>query len=400
MVEPEDPLGDDEPHPRLLPPDDRLWRHPSEVAGHGAPRSTAGQSRHRLPVWFVATTAGVVGAFLTLGVMAATGNLHRILRVPVVEQVTPPGNSVPATGTAVLARQLQPAVVHLEVQTGGSGTARGAGVMFRSDGHLLTNNHVVANATKVVVIAADGTRALARVVAADEWSDLAVVKIEGDNLAMPVAVMGSAAGLVAAQEVIAIGGLGGSTGGGPAVDVGTIGALGQEVVREDGISLLDMIRTDMPVPADASGGALFDRSGALVGILTALTPAGATGAQSGYATPIDWARRVADELLATGRVARVWMGIEGDSLPADMAATLGVPGGVLVEDLREGSPALSAVAPDDIITAVDDKPVDSMRALRVELRYHRPGDVITLRLVHNTAVRMAKVTLAERPAQI
>ena len=342
-------------------------------------------------------TAGVFGAFLVLGVMALSGHLRRIIRIPVIERVAPPGYTVPPGRTAELARRLQPAVVNVVVESGGAHTATGAGVMFRTDGHFITNSHVVRNATRVMVVAANGTRSRAQVVAADEWSDLAVVKIDDDNLAVPVAVMGSTSGLSAAQEVLAIGGRAGLASGGPAVTLGAINSTGRVIAREDNSSLLEMIETDIAVPADASGGGLFDRSGALVGILTALTPPGGSG--HGYATPIDWARRVAEQLLANGRVIRVWVGIRGDPIPPEMATSLGVPGGLLVEELPENSPAVAAsVSVHDVITAVDGAPVDSMDALRVELRTHDPGDVVTLQLVRKSTVRSVQVTLVERPA--
>ena len=398
-MEPDDPLGDEEPHPRLLPPDDRLWRHPSEVAGHGPVRTRRG-GRGTPPLWVVAALAGVVGALLSVGLMAATGNLRRILRVPVVERVAvPPGNASTAAGKAELAQRLGPAVVRLEVITGEAEPESGAGVVFRSDGHLLTNHHVVAGASRIVVVMADGHRSEGQLVGSDPWSDLAVVKVDDGGLAVPVAVLGSSSPVMVGQEVIAVGGEGG-TARSPAVAVGVVGAVGQQIDREAGPPLLDMIRTDAPVAADSSGGALVDSTGAVVGILTALTPASGGPDGTGYATPIDWARRVADQLMAHGRVIRVWMGVEGDGIDASTAAGMGVPGGVRVEQIRDGSPARSAaVAVDDVITAVDGVPVSTMGALRVILRAHRPGDVVTLALVRRATAMSVRVQLAERPAQ-
>lgn len=404
-MEPDDHLADDEPHARLLPPDDRLWRHPSEVSAHGLPSGRARRAAMPPKLWVVAILAGLTGALFTIGLMGATGNVRRVLRVPVIERVAQRSDSLAAGTDATspevraISRRVQPAVVGIEVQVEGVGRRLpGAGVVFRSDGHVLTNQHVVEGATRIVVVTADGRRTDATLVGSDTWSDLAVVKVD-DAVSVPVATLGSATALVVGQKVMAMGGpLGREE---PALEVGEVDALGRQVERTGGPTLLDMIQTTVPVAATSSGGALVDGTGAVVGIISALGPGGQVRTtRAGMATPIDWARAVAEQLLATGRVERAWIGVQGSDLGPENALALGVQGGAVVVKVQEGSPAGAAgLVAQDIITAVDGAPLTSMGALRILLRAHHPGDVVTLSVMRGTAMQSVEVQLTERPAQ-
>ena len=407
-MELDDPFGDDEPNSRLLPPDDRLWRHPSEVGATGGtkahPRWSGGATR----VWTVAILAGLAGATFALGLTAATGNLRRILRVPVLERVVLPANSLAPDATVSspevkkIGRRVRQAVVGIEVEIEGIDRhVGGAGIVFRSDGHVLTNNHVVEGATRIVVVMADGHRHEGRLVGADEGSDLAVVKVNED-VTVPVATMGTAASLEVGQKVMMLGGppRPGAVDE-PDVEVALVGALGREIERDTGPALLDMIQTDTPVAPTWSGGALVDGTGAVVGITTTLSATdGGRSSRAGFATPIDWAREVAEQLLATGTVMQVWVGVEGGDLDAGTARTMGVSGGAVVTQVRDGSPAGSAgLQAEDVITAVDDEPVHSMAGLRLALRTHKPGDTVTMAIVRGQEAQAVEVQLAERPAQ-
>lgn len=403
-MEPDDPLGDDEPHSRLLPPDDRLWRHPSEVVSLGVTGGPPARSGVPTTVVLVAAVAALAGAVLTAGLLAASGNLRHTVRVPLVERVVQASTSIPPEAAAgspaviAISHRLGPAVVGIEVEIQGvNRRIQGAGVMFRSDGHVLTNNHVVEGASRIVVVMSDGRSAEARLVGADPWSDIAVVKVDaGDTL--PVATMGSAVDLNVGQRVVAIGGPAGRKE--PLVEVGVVSALGRPLQRPDAPALLDMIQTTTPMDVAASGGALVDGAGSVVGIITALSPDGqARPPRVGLATPIDWARQVADQLLADGKVTHVWMGVEGGDLDAGTARDMGVGGGAVVTQVHDTSPAGDAgLQPDDVITSVDGLPVRSMDALRIVLRTHRPGDVLTLTIMRGADTESMKVRVAERPA--
>ncbi|MGQ0520253.1 MAG: S1C family serine protease [Actinomycetota bacterium] len=404
-------LSDEEAHPPLLPPDDRLWRHPSEVAAHGLPVEDgdgAGDGAGAGPparrpgppgrrLWMVAAMAAGAGAVCTVAVVAATVGLReRVRTVPAVERIVLPASTFlpapgpeAAAGVAELAERVRPAIVRLEVERdGASGT--GTGVLFRSDGHLVTNLHVVRDGDAVVAVLSDGRRGGARLVGSDEASDLAVLEVDG-WAGVPTVPMGSALTLSVGQAVVTIGE------GRPAW-VSEVRALGRQLDRDGGPDLVDMIETDRPVTPGYSGGALLDATGAVVGIVTAVDPV--SGGGSGFATPIDYARSVAEQLVATGRAVPVWIGVEGTDLDGATAVQLGLGGGAVITAVRDASPAGAAgLSPADVITAVDKVPVASMGALRTLLRAHRPGDVVRLAVVRDAARTTIRVRLAERPAE-
>lgn len=395
-MEPDDALGDDEPHSPLLPPDDRLWRHPSEVAVHGLPWEEHPPPRGPPPVWAVACLAALAGALLTVGAVAATGGLRgRVHTVPAVERVAlqagmlgsvAAGAGQPAEVAQVAAR-LRPAMVRLEVQRDGADGAGGA-VLFRSDGYLLTSHQVVRDAGRITAVTDDGRRAPARVVGADPATDIAVLKVEGWSgvATMP---LGSAASLRPGQHLMTVH-------GNKAV-VFQVRSLGRRLERPGAPALMDMIETDRPFAAGSSGAALVDGAGAVVGVATASGRNGSQEAGGGFATPIDWARSVAEQLLGTGKVVPVWMGVEGADLDAATAGRLGLAGGAVITGVRSSSPAGRAgLAPDDVITSVDGVPVASMSALRLLMRSHRPGQVVALALVRGGRARTVNVTLTER----
>jgi S1-C subfamily serine protease len=381
---------DDEPQPYRdpLPPDDRLWRHPTEM---GLKRPSA-----RRQLWVVAVTSALAASVLSTGLAVVAGNLldaggssnsvdtSGVLSVPTLVGTRADVVSV--------AERVRPAIVQLKLGRGGSGS----GVMFRADGHLLTNAHVVDGASSVTVVLASGREVPARVVGSDPASDTAVVKIDGGPF--PVVELGSSADLKVGQEAIAIGSPLGLTGG-PSVTVGVISALHRSVRTRTGESLVDMVQTDAPIAPGSSGGALLDAGGRVVGITTAvaMTDAGAEG--FGFAIPIEAARSAAEQLLASGKVVTVWLGVEGSDLDGATALELNLQGGALVERVKADSPAERAgLAARDVIVSVNGKPVTSMGMLVVAVRAHHPGDVCTVEIVRDHEHHGMKVTVAERPA--
>ncbi|HEX2040591.1 MAG TPA: trypsin-like peptidase domain-containing protein [Acidimicrobiales bacterium] len=376
-MELDDGHDDDEPIPPLLPPDDRLWRHPSELA-QAVPRRR-GDGR----VLLIATLSGVIGALLATGVLTVTGTMRArtdTIRTVVQREASPLAVPVAAgAGIVEVAEKAKPAVV--EVHVDDNERQDGSGVVFRSDGHVLTSAHVLGEAKSVRVVLADGEWLEAAVVGRDHDTDLAVLKV--DRTGMEAAALGSVAGLKVGHVAIVVG---------SSLALGVVSALGREVAMPDGPLLLDMIQTDAPVAPTSSGGALVDAAGGVIGITTAVDGVG-------YATPIDLARDVADQLVATGSVAHAWLGVEGDDLEADDARRLGVDGGAVVRRVREGSPAAAAgLAARDVVVAVDGATVQSMSALKVAIRGRRPGQAVDLRFLRDGKEQRVVATLAPRPA--
>jgi S1-C subfamily serine protease len=380
------------------PPDDRLWRHPSEMAGSPPPgpvSSSLAAPRHpepgpRRPTWVVAGASALGASLVSTGLVLIFVGLRggdQAAPVAVERQLARPRWTVANSPIADIAERARAAIVQLRVHAGDQAEA-GSGVIFRTDGHVLTSAHLVQGATSLRALLATGREVAATLVGRDPDTDTAVIKLDGGPF--PVATLGSAMDLHVGQTAVAIG----ST-----VTVGVISALHREVRpvgREP--ALLDMIQTDAVTSPGSSGGALLDGDGAVIGITSAV----ATDDPSenpGYAIAIDTARSVADELISTGRVVHPWLGIEGTDVNGSIAAELDVEGGAMVGQVKGGSPAESGgLAPRDVIVGVNGRAVRSMGELVMVLRALGPGATANLEVVREGRHRSTAVVLAERPA--
>jgi S1-C subfamily serine protease len=380
---------DDGPLSPLLPADDRLWRHPSEVASTANPTS---RRDHEPRLFTVVALASSISVLLTLGVVAVVRPVRTQLAVERVAMPEGANAAIEVAGVAEIADRLRPMIASVAASTSEGDVRRGSGVVYRSDGLMLTTHHVVDGAKRIDVTLDDGRVVEARLLGSDADTDIAVLDMEGDDF--HVAPLGSATGLKAGHAAITIGtpAEGINT---PVVTVGVVSAVGQAVTA-GGRRLLDMIQTDAAVAPGCAGGAVVDRAGVVVAIATVNIDR--EGGTSGYATPIDVARLVAAQLISHGKVMRGWLGVEGDDLPAARASAMGVEGGVVVKSVKDGSPAASAgLRPADVVVDVDGDPVESMGSLIVELRTRRPGDVIRVQIVRGEERRTIEVTLAEKP---
>jgi serine protease Do len=384
-----DDRPDDDPVAFRPPPpqDDRLWRHPSEFAPVA--------SRARGHMWVVALCAGSVGALMATGVIAATGGLRR--EVTVVQPTSTLPRVIPLSAQpdqediSRVADTLRPSIARVTGVTDG-GAVIGSGVFFRADGYLLTNWHIVDGAKAIRVVTAFGKDVPGRVVGADRDTDVAVVKVEGGPY--QPARLGTASNLKIGQRAIALGSSVGTRE--PSVSAGVVSALHRQVaIRDRDTPLLDMIQIDASISPNSSGGALVDRDGHVIGITTA----GAMKLRGFlFATPIETARLVGDQLVATGRFVHVWLGIEGNDVDGAMASLLGVDGGAVVDRaVPDGPAARAGLLPRDVIVGIDDRAVVTMSALVVSLRGRPPGEVVTLDVLRNMQRRELRVTLEARP---
>lgn len=383
-----------------LPPDDRLWRHPSELTAWGAgtgptARPSGSDGAGRGSVWPIAVLAGLVGAALCGGALALSGTFSTdgpravVTKVAVTPVVSSPGLDEPGS-IAALAENLSPAIVRLVVTTE-AGTAPASGIVVSDDGIVYTSAHEVAGATALTVELADGRRVDGEVIGADLPTDVAVVAIDADRLA--VAVLGSSADLAVGSPAIA---LGWTTEGGeqPSVTTGVVSGVDHRL-DADGMSLHGLIQTDAPIEAAWSGGPLVDANGAVIGITTDLA---GDEAGFGFATPIDLVRRIAAELIESGRVTHSWLGLEVADLTMAEAEQIGVSGGAAVRKAISGGPAAhSGLAADDVITEVGELPVVSSSGLVVALRHHRPGDEVAVTFWRDGHRHEVTVTVDEHP---
>jgi putative serine protease PepD len=390
-----------------LPPEDRLWRHPSELRSlgpSGAPvRVEVARPHTRAGAWSVVVAAGLTGAVLAAGMLALSGHLgQRVVEKPVVEKVavtpivsTPMLRDASDSSVAALVHRLEPAIVGLQV-SGGDDSTLGSGVLFRDDGMVLTSAHLVEGAERIGVRLSDGRRLSGTLVGTDDLTDVAVVDIDASGL--PVAVLGSAKDLEVGTATLAIGSRLGQKKG-ASVSTGVISALSRSIGTPTGSAVHGLLQTDAPIEPSAAGGALVDGRGAVIGIVSALQDADQEhGARFGFATPIDLAHRVALQLIEAGHATHGWLGIEGTDLSDDEAAALGLPGGARVSGVDHGSPADRAGLDDgDVVTEVDGREVESMPGLAVEMRDYQPGDDVEVGYWRDGKHQTTKVQVGSRP---
>lgn len=389
-----DDEGWEEPGP-LLPPEDRLWRHPSEI-GRALRKRRGARREPRLLT--VALLGGLVGALLASGTFLvfdrppATRTAVQSIATPVSVLRRPQG----AIDVARVAERVAQGVVQVTA-TSAAGVVTASGVVIRSDGVIVTNAHVVAGARSVEVTFSDGRTLPARLRGSDPDTDVAALTVAAADL--EVATLGTATLLKVGHPAVAVGASGGVAGS-PSVTSGIVSALGAHVKgRGGGVVLYDLIQIDAPLLPGTTGGPLVDDTGAVIGMTTAF-PEAASGSV-GFAVPIDIARLVADSLIQSGSVVRVWLGIEGQEIDRPTARSLDIDGGVVVRRVVGMSPAAKGgLAAGDVIAAVDGRPTTTMTGLVVMLRTRAPGDEIELDLRRNGEPLKVKVQVLERPRDL
>ncbi|HEY5719318.1 MAG TPA: trypsin-like peptidase domain-containing protein [Gammaproteobacteria bacterium] len=272
-------------------------------------------------------------------------------------------------------------------------TNLGSGVLVSSEGHLLTNNHVVYGADRIRVQLADGRIAAATLVGSDPESDLAVLRIDLPDL--PAATIGASDTLRVGDVVLAIGN---PFGVGQTVTMGIVSAIGRSQL---GISALEnFIQTDAAINPGNSGGALVNANGDLVGINTAIFSRSGGSQGIGFAIPMSLASAILEQIIERGRVVRGWLGVEIQNLDAELATSLGLEraaGIVVAGVLREGPADQAGLRPGDVITAIGGEPVDDGQAAQRMIFRIAPGDAVKVSGWREGVAAEWLVTAAERP---
>jgi serine protease Do len=251
----------------------------------------------------------------------------------------------------------------------------GSGIIFDSNGGILTNHHIVEDAERVEVVAGNGKKFQGEVLGSDAMSDVAVVRVDGEDL--PAVKLGDSDKLVVGQIAIAIGNPYGFLLPGPTATVGVISAL-QRHIHVENHMYEDLIQTDASINPGNSGGPLVDSSGQVIGVNTANIPF-AQGI--GFAIPINVARKIAKEIIQHGRVPRPYLGISGLTMNRDIAESYNIPHdkGVLVVKVGRGSPAhRSGMSAGDVILEVDKKPLKTWEDLQHVIQDKKVGDSLEL----------------------
>lgn len=315
--------------------------------------------------------------------------------------------------------RVSPSVVHITSRTQVFDFFRGpvpregtgSGFVLDTQGRIVTNYHVIADAEEVEVVLADGTAASARVIGADAYYDLAVLQIDIDPSHLRPVELGSSSELRVGQRVIAIGNPFGLD---RTLTTGVISALGRTIERESGPALGEAIQTDAAINPGNSGGPLLDSRGRVIGINTAIqSPTGAS-VGIGFAVPVDIIKRVVPELIARGRYPHPTLGFDAYELTYEVRPNPDGPQkGLWVVRVAPGGPADRAglqaaelrrdvrgrliIVGGDIVTAIDGRPIATRDDLTLYLEaYKRVGDQVQLTVVRGSETLTLTATLAER----
>ena len=310
------------------------------------------------------------------------------------------------------AKRVDPAVVTITA-TGGTqsplaaqgspapqSTALGTGIIFDSDGHVLTNDHVVAGSTQFTVLFATAKHPVtAKLLGHDALNDLAVLKVDGQ---VPgIAQFGTSRDLQPGQRVLAIGSALGDFKN--TVTSGIVSAL-HRTLGGQASEMDDMIQTDAAINHGNSGGPLINLAGQVVGVNTAIASrdpnSGDISQGIGFAIPSDRARDIAQQLLLHGSLSHPYLGITYQGIDSQLQAanSLPVDHGALVSGIKPGSPSdKGGIKKGDIITAIDGQDIDQDNTLFAVLSRHQAGDKVKLTILRNGSKQTAEVTLGQRP---
>jgi len=364
----------------------------------------------------VALAAGAAGALLTVAVLLSLGVLPGSMggtvaapapATPASPSIPPPlergatdGQPIPDVADLVL-----PSVVRINVRGATSEAtqqgALGSGVIYRSDGYIITNHHVIRDASAVEVRLANGDRLDAEVVGSDVLNDLAVLRIDRDGLPA-INLRPDAEALRVGETVIAVGSPFGLD---ATVTAGIVSALNRDLrVPGTSDSIPAVIQTDAAINPGNSGGALVDLQGRLIGINTAIVSRTGTNEGVGFAVSVQQAVASSDQLIEQGFVRHPLLGITGADVTQELAAAFQLDSrrGAVVDTVQPGSGAESGgMRPGDVIVAVDGAPLSTMSQLVAEVRRRAPGSTVVFDVVRNEAGERltisVSVVLGERP---
>jgi putative serine protease PepD len=370
-----------------------LPRHSGERAAAGTAPRRGGTGRVVAVAVVAGLLAGVVGGVGAFVVAERRASVNLTSPGTVLPQSDADLSSRPEGSIARVAAAVLPTVVQIEERNGTDG-GTGSGFVLRSDGYILTNNHVVSDAAKggtLTVTFQDGTTKDAKIVGRDTSYDLAVVKVDVTGLI--ASTLGNSDGVVVGDTAIAIGSPLGLEG---TVTSGIISSLNRPVTAGGSgeNSYINAIQTDAAINPGNSGGPLVDAEGKVIGVNSAIASLGqtSTGQQSGsiglgFAIPINQAKRVAEEIISTGRSSHPVIGVSVD-------LTYDGPGALIKVVNPDGPSDKAGLKAGDVIVKVDGRTVADSTEMVVAIRTHAPGDTITISVKDGSRTRDVEVTLA------
>ncbi len=270
----------------------------------------------------------------------------------------------------------------------------GSGFIIRPDGYIVTNAHVVRGATKIIVRLNDGRTFPGKVVGTDNFSDVAVVKIDASGL--PIAQMGSSTGIRPGEFAVAIGN---PLGFDHTVTLGIISAVGRTVTDVNGN--INFIQTDAAINPGNSGGPLLNLKGDVIGVNTAIQ---ANAQNIGFSIPIDIAKGVSEDLIANKKIVRPWLGIAMQEVDETMAKSLGLPTstrGVVIGQVLDGSPAKAAgLEPGDVIQKIDGRDMFSSKEVQDFVRSHKVSETLNVFVLRKNMPKAVAVNIGQYPDKL
>jgi len=298
------------------------------------------------------------------------------------------------------------------------GTATGSGIVIDTEGHVLTNNHVVEGASKISVkLGASDTAYDATVVGTDPATDIAVLKVDAPQSQLHPLTLGHSSEVEVGDPVVAIGNPFGLD---RTVTSGIVSALQRQIQAPNGFSIDNVIQTDAAINPGNSGGPLINAEGEVIGINSQIETGGSGSGNVGigFAIPIDTVRAELNQLITSGQVEHAFLGISGGTITPDLARALNLPvkQGVIVQSVVKNGPAEKAGIEGgnttatiegsevslggDIITEANGKKISGMEEIVEIVNKAEAGDELELTILHNGSTKTVKVTLADRPNSV
>ena len=353
-------------------------------------------------LWLVGVLSCLLGAGAAVGVLAAVGAFEDEEPGTAVERITTGLPERNEAQTLDIAEPVLPATVRLEAW-GPSGKRQGTGVIVRDDGYLLCSSDLIDAADRIDARLHDGTVVAAELTGRDRVSDVAVLKIDGAGLPVAVLREGRTIDSLEFGDATVVIDAAPASGPTPALLEGFVSDASRQVERDQGQPMYGMVQVSTrPRTADSGTGRLLvDETGAVVGIVSSRGHDGGEGDDGlalQFATPIDHARRVLDDVLVDGTLSEPVLGVTGRDVDPDDVDRLGVrAGGMQLETVDRGGPAEAAgLESGDVVIGVDGEPVTDLNDLVVLLRDHRPGDTVAITYVRDAEENVALALLAEK----
>jgi S1-C subfamily serine protease len=375
--------------------------------------------------------AVVAVAMLVFGLVYDGGGTTTVVQqAPVASPSSENGHASSAAEQGLTAHDIYerdaPGVVHVRSvlrASGGSspfgvdqgGEATGTGFVIDADGHILTNYHVVADATSVQVGFDDNRVVPARVLGTDATNDLALLQVDPEGLKLAPLQLGDSSTAQVGDPVLAIGNPFGLD---RTLTTGVVSALQRQLTAPNGFTIQHVIQTDAPINPGNSGGPLLDAAGRVIGINSQIITGGASNGNVGigFAVPINTAKKLLPQLKQTGSVVHAYLGITGATIDASLAdLQLKVDRGVLVQTVTADGPAAKAglhggtiesqvngariMLGGDVIQTFGGRRIDSMSDLTAEIAKHKPGDRVQLGILRSGDAKQVSVNLGKAPRQ-